>query len=89
MTRGAREEVRAFTIDAGERSGRLAELVREQASDFVDAVEDEFGFLEDPGDALEDGLDAVNDIADDSGESGLDAVKDVAGEAKDEIEDLF
>jgi pimeloyl-ACP methyl ester carboxylesterase len=86
------QDVVDVTIDAGERAGRLAELVREQASDFVDAVEDEFGFLEDPGDATEDGLDAVNGIADFGGnaaESGVDTVTDVADEAKDKIEDLF
>jgi hypothetical protein len=86
------QDVVDVTIDAGERSGRLAELVREQASDFVDAVEDEFGFLDDPGNAAEDGLDAVNDLADDGGdvaERGFDAVKDTASEAKEEIEDLF
>lgn len=86
------QDVVDIAIDLRERPGRLAELVRDQASGFVNEVEDEFGFLDDAGGAAEDGLDAAQDTAGatgDAAESGLDAVQDVAGEAKDQIEDLF
>jgi hypothetical protein len=49
-------------------------LVHEQASDFVDELEDEFGFLGDAGNAAE---------------GARDAVADVGSDAQDEIEDLF
>lgn len=68
------QDVVAVGIDVGAGAGRLAELVQNPASDFVDEVEDEFGFLHD---------------AEDAAEGALHTVKDVAGDAKDEIEDLF
>jgi hypothetical protein len=61
-------------IDIGAGAGRLAELVQDQASDFVDELEDEFGFIDDAGDAADGAIDSVEDFGDD---------------AKDEIEDLF
>ena len=61
-------------IDIGAGAGRLAELVQDQASDFVDELEDEFGFIEDAGDA---------------GEDAIDAVEDFGGDVEDEIDDLF
>jgi hypothetical protein len=61
-------------IDIGAGAGRVAELVHEQASDFVDELEDEFGFLGDAGNAAE---------------GARDAVADVGSDAQDEIEDLF
>jgi hypothetical protein len=70
----ALQDIVDIRIDVSAGAGRLAELVQNQASDFVDEVEDEFGFLDEAGDTAE---------------GALDAVKDVAGEAKDEIEDLF
>lgn len=60
--------------DVGAGTGRVAELVQDQASDFVDELEDEFGFLDEAGNAAEGALDAVTDFG---------------GNAKDEIEDLF
>ena len=74
--------------DVGTDAGRLAALVQDQASDFVDEVEGEFGFLDDAADAAEGGLDAAQDIAGEAGdaaESGLDAAQDIA----DEIDDPF
>jgi hypothetical protein len=61
-------------IDVGAGAGRVAELVQDRASDFVDELEDEFAFLDNAGDAAE---------------GALDAVTDVGGNAQDEIEDLF
>jgi pimeloyl-ACP methyl ester carboxylesterase len=61
-------------ISVGAGAGRIAELVRDQASDFLDEIEDEFGFLDDARDGAEDALDAVADVG-----SG----------ARDEIEDVF
>jgi pimeloyl-ACP methyl ester carboxylesterase len=61
-------------IDIGAGAGRVAELVQDRASDFVDELEDEFGFIDDAGDAAEDAVDAVEDFG---------------GDAKDEIDDLF
>jgi hypothetical protein len=70
----ALRDIVAVDIDVGAGAGRVAELVQGQASDFVDELEDEFGFLGDAGDAAEDALDAVTDLG---------------GHAQDEIEDLF
>jgi len=61
-------------IDVGAGSKRIAELVQDQATDFVDELEDEFGFVGDAPDAAEDALDAVTDVG---------------GNIKDEVEDLF
>jgi hypothetical protein len=49
-------------IDLGTGAGRVAELVQDQASDFVKDLEDEFGFLGDAGDAAEDAVDVVEDF---------------------------
>lgn len=68
-------------IDISGGGGRLADLVRDRASDFVRDLEDEFGFLRDAADAAEE----VGDAAEDA----VDGVKDFGENAKDEIEDLF
>lgn len=61
-------------IDVGAGADRVAEMVQDQAGDFVDDLEQEFGFVDDAPDAAEDALDSVKDFGDD---------------AKDAIEDLF
>lgn len=61
-------------VDIAFGAGRVAELVQDQVSDFVDELEDEFGFPGDAGDAAEGALDAVTDFG---------------GNAGDEIADLF
>jgi pimeloyl-ACP methyl ester carboxylesterase len=61
-------------IDVGAGTERVAEFVQDQARDFVDELEDEFGFLDE---AREGAADA------------LDAVQDVGGSAKDTVENLF
>jgi pimeloyl-ACP methyl ester carboxylesterase len=72
-------------VDVGAGAGRLGKLVQDQAGDFLDQLEDEFGFLKDARHGAKDALGAVKDVGDD----GLDAVKDVGGNAKDAVEDLF
>jgi len=72
-------------VDVGAGAGRLGKLVQDQAGDFLDQLEDEFGFLKDARHRAKDALGAVKDVGDD----GLDAVKDVGGNAKDAVEDLF
>jgi hypothetical protein len=52
-------------IEIGASAGRVADLVQDQASDFVKDLEDEFGFLRDAGDAAEDVVDVVEDIGGD------------------------
>jgi hypothetical protein len=49
-------------IDLGAGAGRVADLMRDQASDFVKDLEDEFGFLGDAGDAAEGARDVVQDF---------------------------
>jgi pimeloyl-ACP methyl ester carboxylesterase len=61
-------------IDVGAGAERVAEFVQDQARDFVDELEDEFGFLDDAGDGARDALDEV---------------QDVGGSAKDTVENLF
>jgi pimeloyl-ACP methyl ester carboxylesterase len=51
-------------VDVGAGAGRLAELVRDQANDFLSELEDEFGFLDDARDGAEDALDVVKDFGD-------------------------
>jgi hypothetical protein len=61
-------------IDVGAGAERVAEFVQDQARDFVDELEDEFGFLDDARDGARDALDEV---------------QDVGGSAKDTVENLF
>jgi pimeloyl-ACP methyl ester carboxylesterase len=61
-------------IDLGAGAGRVAGLVQDQASDFVDDLQNQFGFLRDSGNAAEDAVDEVKDLGDN---------------AKGDVEDLF
>jgi pimeloyl-ACP methyl ester carboxylesterase len=61
-------------IDVGAGAERVAEFVQDQARDFVDELEDEFGFLDDAREGAGDARDAV---------------QDVGGSAKDTVENLF
>jgi pimeloyl-ACP methyl ester carboxylesterase len=72
-------------IDVGTGTGRLAQLVQKQASDFLDQLEGEFGFLKEARHGAADALDAAKD----SGGAALDAAEDLGGKAKDEVKELF
>jgi hypothetical protein len=61
-------------IDVGAGTERVAEFVQDQARDFVDELEDEFGFLDEAREGAGDTLDEV---------------QDVGGSAKDTVENLF
>jgi pimeloyl-ACP methyl ester carboxylesterase len=77
-------------VDAGIGAGRLAELVQNQASAFLDRLENEFGFLKDARHVATDGVDAVTDLggnAEDIAQDGVDAVTDVGGNAADAAQD--
>jgi pimeloyl-ACP methyl ester carboxylesterase len=79
-------------VDVDVGTGRLAELVQDQASTFLDQLENEFGFLKEARHGATDALDAVTDLGGNAGnaaEDGLDAVADLGDEAKDKIKDPF
>jgi hypothetical protein len=83
-----RLEVLHSVVEVGVGAGRLAELVQDQASAFLDQLEDEFGFLKDARHAATNSLDAVKDFSGnvgDAAEDALDRVSDVEDEAKDQI----
>jgi pimeloyl-ACP methyl ester carboxylesterase len=61
-------------IDVGAGAERVAEFVQDRTRDFVDELEDEFGFLDDVREGAE---------------GAFDAVQDVGGSAKDTVENLF
>ena len=61
-------------IDVGAGAERIAQLVQDQANEFVDELEGKFGFVGDAEDAAKDALDGAEDFG---------------GKAKDKVEDLF
>jgi hypothetical protein len=67
-------------------TGRLAERVQQQASAFLDRLENEFGFLKEARHVATHGFDAASDLggnAVDAARDGLDAVTDLGGNAVD------
>jgi hypothetical protein len=71
-------------VDTDIGTGRLAERVQNQASAFLDRLENEFGFLKEARHVATDGVDAVTDLAGHAGdiaEDGLDGVTDLGGNA--------
>ena len=52
-------------VDVDVGAGRLAELVQDQASGFLDQLENEFGFLKDTRHGVEDAIHHVKDFGDD------------------------
>jgi hypothetical protein len=85
-----RLEVLHGLVEVGVGAGRLAELVQDQASAFLDQLEDEFGFLKDARHGATDGVDAVSELggnAADAAQDGLDAVTDVGGSAAGAAQD--
>jgi hypothetical protein len=71
-------------VDTDIGTGRLAERVQNQASAFLDRLENEFGFLKEARHVATDGVDAVTDLAGNAGditEDGLDGVTDLGGNA--------
>jgi pimeloyl-ACP methyl ester carboxylesterase len=79
-------------VDVDVGAGRLAELVQDQASAFLDQLENEFGFLKKARHGATDALDGVTDLggdAADAAEGTIDPVTNLADEATDKIEDLF
>jgi pimeloyl-ACP methyl ester carboxylesterase len=72
-------------VDVDIGADRLAEPVQDQASAFLDLLEDEFGFLKDARHGGTDALDAVEDLGDDAG----DAAEDAADSVEDFGDDPF
>jgi hypothetical protein len=65
---------RCTALSLSARGLEVAELVEDQAEQFLDELEDEFGFL---------------DNARDGAGNALDAMEDWGGRAKDTVENLF
>jgi pimeloyl-ACP methyl ester carboxylesterase len=72
--------------DVGGVPERVAKLVHDQASGFVQELEGQYGFVGKAGDAGEDGLDAADDLSGEAGDAAEDAL-DPVQELGDEIED--